>query len=295
MNTDVGVTGRYAPSPTGDLHLGNLRTALLAWLHARLQGGAFLMRMEDIDAPRVIKGSDARILRDLERLGLDWDGEVVYQSHRLGLYAEVLASLSERGLTYSCFCSRKDIQLAASAPHGAPGVYPGSCRDLTADQASQRALKKMPAVRVRVADEMQCDCGDFVVRRADGLFAYQLVVVVDDFDQGVTEVIRGADLASSTQRQQYLLSLIGGAVHAIDYHHAPLMLGDDGKRMSKRDGSLSLTQWLGSGKTPEALIATLAQSVGLLECDEPLTATQLLSQVSLEQVRQVFYEQRSPA
>lgn len=268
--------GRYAPSPTGDLHLGNLRTALLAWLDARKNKGQFLLRMEDLDTPRAVVGSADKILFDLEWLGLDWDGGVVYQSHRQARYLQALEHLSSLGLTYPCFCSRKDIQLAASAPHASLGVYPGTCSMLSSAEQEQKTQQKPPAIRLKVNPDLAKECGDFVVRRADQLFAYQLAVVVDDIDQGVTDVVRGEDLLESTNRQKYLAKQLNPDYPAISYHHVPLMLDASGKRMAKRDGSESAEQWRHSGRTAEQLIGKLAYDLGLLEFNQAITSQELL-------------------
>ncbi len=278
--------GRYAPSPTGDLHFGNLRTAMLAWLHARLEGGKFIVRMEDLDTPRVVPGSADQILHDLEWLGLDWDGPVVYQSERTVLYQEALADLSKYGLTYKCFCSRKDIQAAASAPHGNVGVYPGTCRDLSKQQITQREIKKHPAIRVKVDgsrwgdDSILETMGDFVVKRADALFAYQLAVTVDDLEQGVTDVVRGADLLDSTPKQQYLAGLLQPTAPAIKYLHVPLMLDDHGQRMSKRDGSISVEAWKQESKSAEQLLGYLAYSVGIVDENKAYNKEDLIDQLN---------------
>jgi glutamyl-tRNA synthetase len=223
------MTGRFAPSPTGDLHVGNLRTALLAWLFARSAGGRFLMRMEDLDTGRVREDIAERQLADLAALGIDWDGPVVRQSERLPLYEEALARLA----TYPCFCSRAEIREAASAPHGVVGRYPGTCRSLSpAEQAALEASGRPPALRVRADGEVD----DFVVRRGDGAFAYNFAVVVDDADQGVDQVVRGADLADSTPRQVWLARALG--LREPEYVHVPLVLGPDGARLAKRHGDV---------------------------------------------------------
>jgi len=268
--------GRYAPSPSGDLHLGNLRTALLSWLDARANDGQFLIRIEDLDTPRTVAGSADRILFDLEWLGLDWDADVVYQSRRTEHYQEALEKLSKLGLSYPCFCSRKDVQLAASAPHGKVGVYSGTCANLSSSQQTVKAQSKAPAMRVRVSADLAQECGDFVIRRADQLFAYQLAVVVDDLDQGVTNVVRGEDLLDSTPRQQYLAKKLKPAAKPIKYHHVPLMLDQFGKRMAKRDGSESAHEWRQSNKTSEQLVGKLAFSLGLIEHNTPIKAEKLL-------------------
>lgn len=268
--------GRYAPSPTGDLHLGNLRTALIAWLHARLNNGQFLLRMEDLDTPRTVAGSADQILLDLEWLGIDWDGEVVYQSKRTELYQEALDALIKLGLSYPCFCSRKDVQLAASAPHGKVGVYPGTCADLSREQQIQKQQQKSPATRLRVNAQLASECGDFVIRRADQLFAYQLAVVVDDLEQSVTDIVRGEDLLDSTGRQQYLANTLEPTLVPMKYHHVPLLMNQFGKRMAKRDGSESAKQWRESNKTAEALVGKLAHSLDLVASNTPVSARKLL-------------------
>jgi len=276
MPKSAKTVGRYAPSPTGELHLGNLRTAMLAWLHARAQGGDFIVRMEDLDMPRVVPGSADQILRDLEWLGLDWDGPVVYQSERSRLYQNALEQLTQQGLSYPCFCSRKDIQLSASAPHGRVGVYPGICWGLSSNQIIQRKAKKTPSIRVRVSRELSQDVGDFVVKRADQLFAYQLAVTVDDLDQNVTEVVRGADLLDSTVKQNYLAKLLKPNHPTIEYMHVPLMLDKEGRRMSKRDGSISAAVWRQKPMGAEQLLGYLAFTVGVINMNKPINKEELI-------------------
>lgn len=219
------VIGRFAPSPTGPLHRGSLVAAVASWLHARAAGGQWLVRMEDLDRPRVIRGADEDILGALRRYGLEWDGQVVYQSQRLDLYENALRTLRERGFVFDCACSRADLQRAASAPAEEEPAYPGSCRDGLPPGKAARS------VRFRGA-------GDFVVKRADGVFAYQLAVVVDDFAQGITHVVRGADLLSSTPRQLALQTALGYP-HP-QYIHVPLVMNPDGTKLSKRDNALPL-------------------------------------------------------
>jgi glutamyl-tRNA synthetase len=242
------MTGRFAPSPTGDLHLGNLRTALLAWLFARVGGGRFLMRVEDLDRGRVRAGVEERQLADLRAVGVDWDGPVVRQSSRLALYADAVASLD----TYPCYCTRAEIRDAASAPHGAvpEGAYPGTCRELTeVEREAFEAAGRRPALRVRacgavvsvedaLAGTLNGVVDDFVVRRGDGAYAYNLAVVVDDASQRVSQVVRGADLAESTPRQVWLARTLG--LSAPSYAHVPLVLGPDGARLAKRHGAVTL-------------------------------------------------------
>lgn len=256
--------GRFAPSPTGVLHLGNLRTALLAWLFARSAGSAFLLRIEDLDTGRVRPGFAEAQLEDLRALGLDWDGEVVRQSERTGLYAEAL----ERLPVYECFCTRAEVAEAASAAHGPVGAYPGTCRGLTeAERAARRAAGRVPALRVaadgavvafvdRVLGEQSGFVDDFVVRRNDGAFAYNLAVVVDDAAQGVEEVVRGADLVDSTPRQIWLGRALGAA--DLSYAHVPLVLGADGRRLAKRHGDVTLRE-----VSPAAALGWMAASLGL--------------------------------
>jgi glutamyl-tRNA synthetase len=268
--------GRFAPSPTGTLHLGNLRTALLAWLSARSAGSGFLVRMEDLDAGRVRPGLAEEQLADLAAIGLDWDGEVVFQSARTALYAAALDRLGEAGRAYECFCTRAEIRAAASAPHGPlpEGAYPGTCLRLTAaERAERRASGRPPAIRVRAeAAEVAFEdrllglqsgvVDDFVVRRNDGAFAYNLAVVVDDAAQGIGEVVRGADLVDTTPRQLFLGRLLG--LPQPSYAHVPLVLGPDGSRLAKRHGDVTLRE-----VPAEAAVAWMLRSLGLPE-DVPL-------------------------
>ena len=240
-------TGRFAPSPTGPLHLGSLVAAVGSWLFARAAGGRWLVRMEDIDTPRVVSGSAEEILAALQRYGLEWDGEIVWQSRRTSLYERAVVTLREQGLVYDCACSRADLLRAASAPLGAEPVYPGTCRNGIADGKQARAIRFRAPDQVitfedrlegHVEEDVAERTGDFVVRRADGLFAYQLAVVVDDAEQGVTEVVRGADLLHSTARQIALQRALGYPEPR--YAHLPLVLNPDGSKLGKRDGALPL-------------------------------------------------------
>jgi glutamyl-Q tRNA(Asp) synthetase len=239
--------GRFAPSPTGPLHLGSLVAAAGSWLYARSRGGRWLVRIEDIDTPRVVPGSAEEILAALRRYGLDWDGEVVWQSRRTALYEHALHVLRARGLVFDCACSRAELARAASAPLGREPVYPGTCRDGIAPGKTPRAIRfRVPdeaiafddLVRGRIEENVKEQTGDFVVRRADGLFAYQLAVVVDDADQGVTQVVRGADLLASTARQIALQRALDHPTP--EYAHLPLVLNDDGSKLGKRDDALPL-------------------------------------------------------
>jgi glutamyl-tRNA synthetase len=277
--------GRFAPSPSGDLHVGNLRTALLAWLFARSTGRAFRMRMEDLD--RVAAGSADRQLADLVALGLDWDGAVVWQSSRREIYAAAIARLAAAGAVYECFCSRREIQRAASAPHAPDGAYPGTCRHLTADQlAERRAAGRPPALRLRagvatwtVHDELAGDytgaVDDLVLRRGDGVPAYNLAVVVDDAEQGVDQVVRGDDLLSSAPRQAYLGRLLG--VAEVSYAHVPLALNARGARLAKRDGAVTLSELVAAGRSPAVVLGLIALTLGLSTAGEPVRPRDLLT------------------
>ena len=264
--------GRFAPSPTGTLHLGNLRTALLAWLFARSAGARFLVRMEDLDYGRVRPGTDTEQLRDLAAIGLDWDGEVVYQSARLDLYRDAIEQLRAAGRVYDCFCTRAEIRAAASAPHGPlpEGAYPGTCLRLTAAAlAEKRASGRPPALRVRADAErvtftdrlhgpQEGVVDDFVIQRNDGAPAYNLAVVVDDAAQGIGEVVRGDDLLDSTPRQLFLARVLG--VSAPTHAHVPLVLGPDGARLAKRHGAVTLRD-----VPADAARAWMLRSLGLPE------------------------------
>lgn len=268
--------GRFAPSPTGELHVGNLRTALVAWLSARSAGGRFIVRMEDLDRANSSPARAAGQLADLAALGIDWDGDVVFQSGRFDRYREVLAGLSARGLTYPCFCTRREIREAAAAPHG-DVAYPGTCRDLSVVEQEERARTRPPAIRLRaeaaihavhdrIAGHVVGVADDVVLRRNDGVPAYQLAVVVDDEDQGVTEVVRGDDLLPSTPAQLHLQHLLGFRHPA--YVHVPLVLGPDGERLAKRHGAVTLEAAGG----PAVVLPWLAVSLGLSEPGEPVTS-----------------------
>jgi glutamyl-Q tRNA(Asp) synthetase len=240
-------TGRFAPSPTGSLHLGSLAAAVASWLYARAANGRWLVRMEDIDTPRVVPGSADEILEALRRYGLEWDGEIVWQSQRIARYEEALAHLRDAGLVYDCACSRADLQRAASAPLGAEPVYPGTCRNgLPAGKVARAIRFRAPhetiafddLLRGRIEENVATQTGDFVVRRADGLFAYQLAVVVDDAEQRVTQVVRGADLLPSTARQIALQRALG--YETPEYAHIALVTNPDGTKLGKREASLPL-------------------------------------------------------
>ena len=278
--------GRFAPTPSGRMHLGNVFAALVAWVSVRSRNGSLVLRMEDLDTQRTSE-ENAQILReDLLWLGLDWDIETEAQSKRSQVYDRYFEMLREKGLLYPCYCTRSQLH-NVNAPHQSDGtyVYPGTCRDLTAQE--QAAMGRAPAWRVKVPEEiwqvndlgqglftqnLQTQCGDFVVRRADGVYVYQLAVTVDDGEAGVTEVVRGMDLLGSAPRQMYLQSLFG--FRHPEYGHVPMLLSPDGRRLSKRDKDLDLGV-LRQHVSPETLIGTLAFSAGLIPKNEPISAKEL--------------------
>lgn len=290
------VTGRFAPSPSGRMHLGNLFSFLLAWCSVRSENGEMVLRMEDLDPQRTDPEFAALIRKDLLAFGLDWDREVPCQSTRTAAYDAAFAKLDRMGLVYPCYCSRSQVH-AASAPHLGQSefVYAGTCRDLSPEERA--AKKRLPAWRLRVPAEawtvhdglqgdyvelLSRDCGDFVIRRADGVYAYQLAVVVDDAAGGVTQVVRGRDLLASAPRQKYLFSLLGRP--APEYYHVPLLLAPDGRRLSKRDGDLDLGALL-ERTTPEEILGKLAFSAGLLGRDEAVSAKELAAIFDWRRVR----------
>ncbi|MEW5929756.1 MAG: tRNA glutamyl-Q(34) synthetase GluQRS [Gemmatimonadota bacterium] len=299
------VRGRFAPSPTGRLHLGNARTALLAWLHARAAGGRFVMRVEDLDRGRVRPGYMEAQLDDLRWLGLDWDeGPDVggphapyVQSERQADYAAALARLEAAGLLYPCFCSRKEIAAAASAPHGPADEgprYPGRCRERPrqpGDEGRAAALRFRVApgavgfrdlLQGDVAFDPEAETGDFVVRRKDGVAAYQLAVVVDDAAMGITHVVRGADLLPSTARQLLLYRALGLAPP--EFLHVPLMLGPDGERLAKRHGAVSLAELREAGVSPVRATGWLASTCALAEPGEEVEAGGLVGRFAVERL-----------
>nr|WP_146883905.1 tRNA glutamyl-Q(34) synthetase GluQRS [Deinococcus cellulosilyticus] len=278
LNVDSPVVGRYAPSPTGNMHLGNARTALLAWLHARAQGGRFILRFEDLDHTRVRPFAYDSIRKDLEWLGLDWDEEHI-QSERLHLYEEAFQKLD----TYPCTCSRKDILESASAPHGAELVYPGTC--LQGELKPDRPVSwrwNVPDLIITVQDHLmgtltqnlKSEVGDFVLKRNDGVFAYHLAVVVDDALMGVTEVVRGADLFTATPRQVALQQVLGCSVP--EYWHVPLMADFQGVRLAKRNGAPSVSDLRNNNMNPHAIVSQLTKSLGY-DVPGTISARELLS------------------
>ena len=299
------VVGRFAPSPSGRIHLGNILCSLLAWLSVRQKGGRVVLRIEDLDTARCPRKYADQMEDDLRWLGLDWDeGPTVggengsyYQSERTALYQQALEKLENMGLVYPCFCTRAELH-AASAPHREDGqvIYAGTCRDLTAEEAAERAAKRSPALRLRVPNEdvsfidghmglyrenLACDCGDFLLRRSDGMFAYQLAVVVDDAAMGVTEVVRGADLLSSTPRQLLLYRLLD--LTPPKFYHFPLLLDASGRRLSKRDGDIGLDA-LRRRCQPEEVVGALAYLAGLNPSRRPCAPTSLVDTFSWDLV-----------
>jgi glutamyl-tRNA synthetase len=262
--------GRFAPSPSGELHAGNLRTAILAWMFARSTGRDFLLRVEDLDRAR--SGAEAEQLRDLVALGVTWDGDVVRQTARGSLYTATISRLQAAGLTYECFCTRREIQEAPSAPHAPQGAYPGTCRNLDAAELEFKRSTRPAAVRLRagVSEYSVHDVlhgtytgmvDDFVLRRNDGVAAYNLAVVVDDAEQGIDQVVRGDDLLPSTPRQAYLASLLN--IPVPEYAHVPLVVNHDGVRLAKRDGAVTLHDLAAVGISSDAVRDRLLESLGL--------------------------------
>ncbi len=300
--------GRFAPTPSGLLHLGNAGTALLAWLQMRALGGDVVMRIENLDLPRCKPEWTARSLEDLRWLGLDWDEgpdvggpHAPYEQSRRGeLYEEALSRLEAQGLLYPCYCSRADLLSAGQAPHGLASegpAYPGTCRGLSMAERQARAAAKNPSLRFAmperavafhdgIAGAMTYEAGaggDFVVKRADGIIGYQLAVVVDDYAMGITHVLRGWDLLDSTPRQLLLDEALG--YPPPQYSHAPLLLGPDGKRLAKRHGDIAIAMLRETGCRPESIIGLLAWLYGLIDKPEPAAPRELVP---------LFHEDRLP-
>ena len=299
------VTGRFAPSPSGRIHLGNILCCLLAWLSVRQQEGHMVLRIEDLDTARCPQRYARQMMEDLHWLGLDWDeGPEVggsngpyFQSQRTDRYQAALEQLEAQGLVYPCFCTRAELH-AASAPHREDGqvIYPGTCRNLSAAQIAERSLRRAPALRLRVPEEeigftdghlgagrenLARACGDFLLRRSDGMFAYQLAVVVDDAAMGITEVVRGADLLDSTPRQLYLYRLLD--LTPPSFCHVPLLLAPDGRRLSKRDADAGL-EVLQGRMSAQAVLGKLAYLAGFHPSAEPASAWELLEEFDWDKV-----------
>ena len=293
MSTPVG---RFAPTPSGRMHLGNVFAAMIAWLSVKSRGGHLVLRMEDLDTQRTSSEFAETLRQDLRWLGLHWDEETPPQSQRSEVYDTYFEKLRQMDLLYPCYCSRAQLH-NVNAPHLSDGtyVYAGTCRDLT--DAQRDAMNRKPAWRVKVPDKIWTvndlaqgqlrqnlitDCGDFVVRRADGVYVYQLAVVVDDGEAGVTEVVRGMDLLGSAPRQMYLQELFGFSHPA--YGHVPMLLAPDGRRLSKRDRDLDLGE-LRKRVTAEQLLGKLAHSAGIIDHCEALSARELAAEFSWEKLR----------
>ena len=296
MNNEKQVVGRFAPTPSGRMHLGNVFAALIAWCSVRSKNGEMVLRMEDLDTQRTSEEFAAILRDDLGWLGLDYDRETPAQSKRSAVYDRYFDKMQDLGLLYPCYCTRSQLH-SVNAPHLSDGtyVYAGTCRNLTEEQ--RHGFDRKPAWRVIVPDKiwslrdrvqgdytlnLATDCGDMVVRRADGIYVYQLAVTVDDGEAGVTEVVRGMDLLSSAPRQMYLQELFGFS-HP-EYGHVPMLLAPDGRRLSKRDKDLDLGQ-LRQKITAEALIGTLAYSSGLIDQNVPVSARELAQEFAWEKLR----------
>lgn len=300
-NANRPVVGRFAPSPTGRMHAGNIFAALSAWLVAKSQGGTIVLRIEDLDRDRSKAEYISAVQRDFELLGLTWDHGPFFQHDRDEAYLEAFSALERRGLGYPCFCTRADLH-AASAPHrGEKFVYPGTCRGLTAKQIAEKSMRRAPAQRLRVPDDtysfedmvqgryeqnLAHDCGDFLIRRSDQAFAYQLAVVVDDAAQGVTSIVRGVDLLCSTPQQLYLQELLG--LDHPRYAHIPLLVAEKNRRLSKRDHDAGIEELLARFKTPEAIIGHIAGICGLAPTCDPATPEQLLATFDVARLPELF-------
>ncbi len=294
VSTPQKVVGRFAPSPAGVMHAGNIFAALMAWLIAKSHDGDIVLRIEDLDKERSKKHFADKVQRDFESLGLTWDRGPVFQSERDEAYQEAYAALERGADLYPCFCSRADLN-AQSAPHrGEKQVYPRTCKNLTAQalqelKATRAQEGRGPSYRITVSNEvvsfhdlfqdtmtqnLETECGDFIIRRADGGFAYQLAVVVDDAAEGITSVVRGYDLLVSTPQQIFLQHLLGYSTPT--YAHVPLFCAPDGRRLAKRNKSAAFDELLATLGNPRAVIGHIAYIGGLIECDEPISPEELL-------------------
>lgn len=300
------VVGRFAPSPTGRMHAGNIFAALVAWLHVKSQGGNMVLRIEDLDRDRSKPHYIDQVMRDFEALGLTWDKGPYFQHDRDEAYREAYALLEEQGLVYPCFCTRADLHAASAPHHGEKLVYAGTCRHLSVGERAARAQERNPAWRLAVPDEtvsfidaaqgpvsqnLARECGDFLVRRSDGMFAYQLAVVVDDAAQGVNSVVRGIDLLCSTPQQMHLQGLLG-LPHA-EYAHVPLLVAEDGRRLAKRNRDAAFDELIARFKTPEAIVGHIAGITGLAPTCEPASPEQLLNLFKGIDLRALFEDRVS--
>lgn len=298
------VCGRFAPTPSGRIHLGNILCAMLSWLSVRSKNGRYLLRIEDLDAMRCPRSLADLIEDDLKWFGIDWDdggsagGDAWYQSCRTAIYDRYFDVLKDKGLLYPCFCSRAELH-TAQAPHRSDGtyIYAGTCRNLTPEQIAEKSKRRPPAWRVRVPDRdmsftdgcqgvytenLAHDCGDFIIRRSDGVYGYQLAVVVDDGLMGVTEVVRGSDLLNSTPRQMYLYEQLGFAIP--QFYHMPLLTAPDGRRLSKRDGDLDLGVLREKFGRPEPIVGMLAKAAGLRPTAQPIQLSDLVADFSWDKI-----------
>lgn len=300
----MAVCGRFAPTPSGRIHLGNILCAMLSWLSVRSKQGKYLLRIEDLDAMRCPRSLADQIEEDLQWFGIDWDdggsagGEQWYQSSRTEIYDRYFEVLKDKGLLYPCFCSRAELH-TAQAPHRSDGtyIYAGTCRNLTPEQIAEKSKRRPPAWRVRVPDRVVSftdgcqgvytenlaqDCGDFIIRRSDGVYGYQLAVVVDDGEMGVTEVVRGSDLLNSTPRQMYLYEQLGFPIP--QFYHMPLLTAPDGRRLSKRDGDLDLGVLRERFGRPEPIVGMLAKAAGLRPTAQPVALHELIADFSWDKI-----------
>ena len=304
LATTPQVVGRFAPTPSGRMHLGNAFSTLMAWLAARSAGGRMILRIEDLDTRARDRAVAGTLMRDLEWLGLDWDEGPYWQSERGDVYAEAIGRLDAMGLVYPCFCSRAELH-AATAPHASDGtpIYQGTCRGLSQEEVAARSAVRPPATRLvvpasddpagtiafddlafgRVEENLALECGDFLVRRSDGVVAYQLAVAVDDGLMSVTQVVRGCDLLGSVARQMYVQRLLG--LPSPGFGHVPLLVAADGRRLSKRDRDLDLGVIRKRGVRPERVVGALAAAVGLVRPGEELAASDLIGVFSWDAVR----------
>ncbi|HEY1628844.1 MAG TPA: glutamate--tRNA ligase [Tepidisphaeraceae bacterium] len=293
---------RLAPSPTGALHLGNARTFLINWLRARQNNWRIVLRIEDLDGPRIKAGADAQAIDDLRWLGIDWDEGPIYQSARTQLYADAIDQLLKKKLAYPCICTRREAALAASAPHeeDALTIYPGTCRDRFATiEEAKKTSGRNPAIRFRVPEtaiefddafaghvrfeNVTMQLGDFVIAKADGVAAYQLVVVVDDAQMNITQIVRGNDLLDSTPRQILIYRALGLDEKIPRYTHLPLIVGEDGKRLAKRHGDTRLSHYRELGVSPGRIRALLARWSGI-QCEAEISIHELLRKFALERI-----------
>lgn len=298
MSAQRSTVGRIAPSPSGRMHLGNAFSALLAWAHARSRGGSFVLRLENLDERCRPKEHAEGVLEDLTWLGIDWDDDPVIQSDRIAAYDAALDAIGEKTELYPCFCTRSDLHVA-SAPHASDGsiLYPGTCYGLDEGEREERMQTRRHALRLHVPDEtigfvdaiqgpyaqnLAANCGDFVLRRSDGVHAYQLVCVVDDAFSGVTDIVRGSDLLSSTPRQLLLYELLDAEPPR--YAHHPLLLAPDGRRLSKRDGDLEIASLRERGVSSEEIVGHVATWAGQIDAPQPMTAAELANVFDLEKV-----------